>query len=99
MKGWANSLKKPRFISKLRSINNKGGKKRKLKVNVNKIPFIKRIREKDYSLFYLTIALIMVLVLSILLVPKYGVGGLILPAVLVPTLFFIAGAVKSLVKH
>lgn len=41
----------------------------------------------------------MILVLAIFMVPSYGPGGLILPAVLVPTLFFITGAVKSLVKR
>ena len=98
MLGVANKIKKPRFISKLRGNSTKGGKKRRLRVRANNIPFIRKVRENDYSLFYLTIALLIILVLAILMVPRFGPGGLILPAVLVPTFLFIIGALKSLLN-
>ena len=99
MLGVANKIKKSRIVSGLRRVSKKGGKKRQFKVSLNKVPVIRKVREKDFSLYYLGIALAVFIVLAVCLVPEFGVGGIILPAVLVPTFFFIIAALKSLVKR
>lgn len=57
MLGVANKLKKPRFISKLRSNSTTGGKKRRLRVRANNIPFIRKVREMTIPFFILQLPL------------------------------------------
>ena len=99
MLGVASKIKKSRIVSGLRRISKKGGKKRQFKVSVNKVPVIRKVREKDFSLYYLGIALAVFILLAVCLVPQFGIGGIILPAVLIPTFFFIVGAFVFLFKR
>jgi len=96
MFGVANRIKKSKFVSSLRHISTKGGKKRRLHVSSDKIPTVTNKKSKDYSIQYLSTAIVLVIILSVVLVPVYNIGGIILPAVLVPTFFFIIAAFKSL---